>query len=202
MFEGDSEHSTKATFKKRLASNLNIHQQAINEQFTPDQRQHTKSNSILSATLRKGYYQAFGFLDSVIPFYRLLMEAGLSATEAWDNKILTYAMSVFGTIQRVRTLGTEELDHMMVFRTLRATELMDENTKADWIRHPSVSAAMVFASLQRDGKGKNSANKLLDTTATKLDKVVLDVALNKTAAKSVTDELRSLKVKNTGIWNT
>ena len=57
---------------------------------------------------------------------------------------------------------------------------------------------MVFASLQRDGKGKNRTTKLLDTTVTKLDKVVLDVALNKTAAKSVADELRLLKVENAG----
>ena len=61
---------------------------------------------------------------------------------------------------------------------------------------------MVFASLQRDGKGKNRTTKLLDTTVTKLDKVVLDVALNKMAAKSVTDELRLLKVKNAGTWKT
>ena len=31
VFEGDSEHLTKATFKKRLSSNLDIHQRAINE---------------------------------------------------------------------------------------------------------------------------------------------------------------------------
>ena len=37
---------------------------------------------------------------------------------------------------------------------------------------------------------------------TKLDKVVLDVAANKTAAKSVADELCSLKLKNAGTWKT
>ena len=56
--------------------------------------------------------------------------------------------------------------------------------------------------LQRDGKGKTSVNKLLDNTVTKLDKLVLDVALNKTAVKSVTDKLRLLKVKNAGTWKT
>ena len=126
----------------------------------------------------------------------------MSATEALDNKVLTYAMSVFGGIQRVRTLSSEELDHVMVFGTLRATELLDEYIKADWIRHPAVFVAMVFASLQRDGKGKNATTNLLDTTVTKLDKVVLDVAANKTAAKAVADELRSLKLKNAGTWKT
>jgi hypothetical protein len=195
VYDGDSEHSTRNSYKDRLSANQEIHQRAIDEEFPPDQVIHSKTNAIFSAILRKGYYQAVGFLDSLMPFYKLLTGAGLTKAEAWDNKILTYAMSVFASVHRVRTVTSETKTHTMMFGVMRATELLEEYTKAGWIRHSSVSAAMVFASLQKDGKGKADSGKLLAD-------VIAEHKLTKAATKAVTDELRTLKTKNAGTWKT
>lgn len=51
---------------------------------------HARSHAVLSAILRRGYYQATGFLNSIMPFYKLLAMAGLPPAEDWGNKMLTY----------------------------------------------------------------------------------------------------------------
>jgi hypothetical protein len=202
VFDGDSEHSTRADYKDRLSANQDTHQQAIDEEFPPDQVLHAKTNAILSAILRKGYYQAVGFLDSMVPFYKLLTGAGLTAGEAWENKILTYSMSVFASVHRVRTITSERNTHTRLFGVMRATELLEEYTKAGWIRHSSVSAAMVFASLQKDRKGKGETGRRMETAVKQLTDLVAEHKLTKAAAKAVTDDLRSLKAKNAGTWKT
>ena len=98
----------------------------------------------------------------MVPFYKLLIGAGLSVSKAWENKILIYAMSVFLSVHRVRTITSERKTHTRLFGLMRATELLEEYTKVGWIRHSSVSAAMVFALLQKDGKGKNETGKKLE----------------------------------------
>ena len=194
VYDGDIEHSTRANWKGKLSTNQETHQQAIDEEFPPDQVLHSKTNAILSAILRKGYTQAVGLLDSLIPFNKLLTGAGLSAGEAWDNKVLTYSMSVFKNVHRARTITSERKTHSRLCGVMRATELLEEYAKAGWIRHSSVSAAMVFASLQKDGKGNSAVKKLEDLTA--------EHKLTKAAAKATGDDLRSLKVKNAGTWKT
>ena len=82
VYEGTVEFSTCDDLKKRLADNLVRFQQAIDQEFPPDQVMHARSHAVLSAILRKGYYQANGFLNSIMPFYKLLAMAGLPPAEA------------------------------------------------------------------------------------------------------------------------
>ena len=114
----------------RLSTNQDTHQQAIDEEFPPDQVFHAKINVILSAILRKGYSQTVGFLDSLVPFYKLLTGVGMSVSEAWENMILTYAMPVFACVHRVRTITRKRKTHTRLFGVMRATELLEEYTKA------------------------------------------------------------------------
>ena len=93
-FEGTVEHSTKDTLKKQLADNVVIHQTTIDNHLPPDQSQHAQSHVVFLAILRRGYFQATGVLDYILPFYRLLTRAGFVVKDSWENKILTYVMSI------------------------------------------------------------------------------------------------------------
>ena len=62
-------------------------------------------------------------------------------------------MSVFQRIHCIQTLTTEENPEAMLFGITQATDLLDEYAKSEWVCHPDVSAAMVLASLQKDGLG-------------------------------------------------
>ena len=131
-----------------------------------------------------------------MPFYKLLAMAGLPATEAWGNKMLTFTMSIFETTHRVRTITSEGAAHTMLFGIMRATELLDEYAKAEWVKHPSVSAAMVLASLQKDGKGKSVVSGTVAEHTTKIASLFDSAASLKASCKSVQEELKSLKNKN------
>ena len=61
---------------------------------------------------------------------------------------------------------------------------------------------MVFALLQQDDKDKSKAGKLLDGAITKLVTLADGVDSAKAAAKTVTDDLRLVKLKNVGTWKT
>ena len=82
VYEGTVEFSTCDDLKKRLADNLVRFQQAIDQEFPPDQVMHGRLHAVLSAILRRGYYQATGFFNSIMPFYKLLAMAGLPPAEA------------------------------------------------------------------------------------------------------------------------
>ena len=70
--------------------------------------------------------------------------------------MLTYTMSFFQQVHRVRTLTTEETPEAMLFGIVQTTDLLDEYAKSEWVCHPDVSAAMVLASIQKDGTGRNT----------------------------------------------
>ena len=84
----------------------------------------------------------------------------------------------------------------MLFGIMRATELLDEYSKAEWVTHPSVSAAMVLASLQKDGKGKCVVAGTVAEHTTKLASLFDTTVSLKASCKSVQEELKALKNKN------
>ena len=86
--------------------------------------------------------------------------------------------------------------HIFLFGITRTTELLGEYSKAEWVKHPSVSAAMVLVSLQKDGKGKNAVAGTVAEHSTKLSELTTRTAAIKASCKGVHDELRALKTKN------
>ena len=70
--------------------------------------------------------------------------------------MLTYTMSIFQQFHRVRTLTTDETSEAVLFGIMQATDLLEEYAKSEWVCHPDVSTAMVLASLQKDGTGRNT----------------------------------------------
>ena len=141
-------------------------------EFLPDQPQHAQSHPVFSAIIRRGYYQAIGFLNAIMPFCKLLALAGLPDTKAWGNKMLTFTMSIFETTNRVRTITSEGAAYTMLFGIIRTTELLDEYANAEWVKHLSVSAAMVLASLQKDGKGKSAVASTVAEPTTKFPALI------------------------------
>jgi hypothetical protein len=194
VFEGTVEHSTKGFLKRRLRENMPKHQSAIDAAYPPDQPQHSRSNAIFSDILRRGFYQADGFLEAIVPFYNLMTGANAGAKDAWDNKMLTFVLEVWERVQAVRTVTSESTSASMIFGIMKATDLLDRYSELGWIRHPDVSSALVIASLQRDGKGNKSS-------ADKLGELATAVATNKTAWTDIKEELKQLKRKNP-TWNT
>ena len=193
IFEGNIDHSTRATLLRKLRNNKIMHQSAIDEEFPPDQSQHMRMNLIFSDILGRGYDQAVGFLNSLIPFYNLLSGAGVSDKVAWDDKMLTYVTAVWERIHSVRTITSEQSPAAMIFGMMKATDLLDEYGKLDWIHHSDVAAAMVITSLQRDGKGNAKAN-------TKLTEHATAIVNNKDGWMAVRDRLKKLEQKNP-TWN-
>ena len=74
-----------------------------------------------------------------------------------------------------------------------ATELLDEYSKAEWVQHPSVLAAMVLASLQKDGKGKSVVAGTIAEHTTKLASLLDSTTSLKASCKTVQEELKALK---------
>ena len=83
---------------------------------------------------------------------------------------------------------------------MKASELLDEYAKAEWVKHPSISASMVLASLQKDGKGKSAVAGAVAEHATKLASLTSSTTVIKASCKAVQDELKHLKSKNPN-WN-
>ena len=196
MFEGTAEFSSCDALKKQLSDNLATYQESIDVEFPPDQPQNARSHAVFLVIVCRGYYQAIGFLNASMTFYELLSMAGLQATEAWGNEMLTFTMSIFETTHRVHTITSEGAAYTMMFGIMRATELLDEYSKAEWVKHPSVSADMVLASLQKDGKGKSVVAGTVAEHTTKLASLFDSAASLKASCKSVQEELKALKNKN------
>ena len=176
---------------KKLASNRTQFQTAIDIRFPPDKAAHLKTNAVCSHILRLGYFQAVGFLQSILPFDRMMTGAGLSSSESW-NKCLTYVKAVFTRIFKVHTVSEYKSLGSMIYGMMRATYLLESYTEMGWIRHSDVSSALVVTSLQREGWGTSASTSTAQKHA--IDK-------NKEEIGKLYRELTGLKNKNPS-WNT
>ena len=123
----------------------------------------------------------------------MMTNAGLGTAEAW-KKVLTYATAVFKRVHAVRTITSVMTDGARLFGMLKSIDLLDAFSKAEWIRHPDLSSALVIAALQKDGKAVQEAMALLN-------KHVGTISSNKTKINKLEQELKDLKGKNPS-WNT
>ena len=189
-FEGDAEFSAKSTMETTLSNNRDRHQAALDLRFPPDQPKHAKAHAVFSAILRLGYFQAVGFLESLLPFNKMMVQAGMSHTEAW-KKCLTYSRAVFTRIHEVRTVSTEHTAGSMLYGMMRATRMLESYGELGWIRHPDVSSALVVPALQKDGKS------LTDSIQAQVKKLKdPQVTSNKNNIAELKAELKRLKEKN------
>ena len=193
IFYGDSENSTKAEMVRKLETKRDQCQHSIDIKFPPDQTRHSKTHAVCSHILRKGYFQAIGFLESIHPFYLMMKTAGLTGPEAW-GKCLTYSKALFLHIHEVHTVGDEKTAGTMIYGMLLATQLLEAYSEVGWIRHPDVSSALVVASLKREGNVVKAAIAQLG-----MDKELIHK--NKKAIDTLLAEHRNLKAKNPN-WNT
>jgi len=154
VFEGNSEFSPKDDMLRTLKINRDRVQESIDARFPRNKSNHTKVNAVLSDILRLGYFQAVGFLESLLPFNKMMRQAGLSEEEAW-GKCLTYAGAVFTRIYEVRTVASVRTIGSMLYGMMRATRLLQSYSELGWIRHPDVSSALVVAALQKDGRSRS-----------------------------------------------
>ena len=159
VFEGDLEHSTKQEMLDTLEVNRGRHQEAIDGRFPPDQPQQAKAHAVFSAILRRGYFQATGFINSISPFYRMMIGATIPGDEAWDVKTLTYSKAVFENVETVRTVSSERTAASMILGMMRATDLLDSYQKVGWLRHPDVNLALVLSALQDKGRKPSDPEK-------------------------------------------
>ena len=126
VFVGTAEFSACDALKKQPSDNLATYQESIDATFPRDQSLHDQSHAIFSVIIRRGYYRAIGFLNNIMPFYKLFTIVGLSAMEAWGNKMLTFTMSIFEITHQVRTITLEGAAHTMLFGITKATKLSDK----------------------------------------------------------------------------
>jgi hypothetical protein len=168
IFEGDSENSPKADMLSALSHNRDQHQAAIDLRFPADQPKFAKAHAIASAILRLGYFQAVGFIDSILPFNKMMVDAGLDEPNSW-LKCLTYARAVCYRIFEVRTISKDRTVGAMIFGMMNATVLLEGYGTLGWIRHPDVSSALVVASLQREGK--KASGKQVDLNKSNIQKL-------------------------------
>ena len=72
--------------------------------------------------MRKGYFQAIGFLESVHLFYLMTKTVEMMGSEAWA-KCLAYSKALFLRIHKVCTVGDEKTPGTMIYGMLLATQL-------------------------------------------------------------------------------
>ena len=150
VFKGNVEQSTLSQYKSNLAANAKQHQVTIDLEFPPSQTAHTKNNAIYSDVLRRGCRQATELLDCLAPFVDVLTAASVSKSAAW-GKALTLIKTVFTRVHRVRSVTSEPAGYAMEWGMMKATELLDEFSKLEIVRHPDVSYAMALSALQKGG---------------------------------------------------
>ena len=158
-----------------------------------DQHKLVRTNAVFSAILRLGYFQAVGFLESLLPFCKMMTQAGLSEAEAW-LKCLTYARAVFTRVHKVRTMASVYSVGSMLFGMMRSTVLLQAYGDLGWIRYPDVLLALVVAALQKEDKAVMEAlnrAKIKD----------LQVTTTKLSISSLTTRVNGLITKNP-TWNT
>ena len=151
VFRGNVEQSTLSSFKSNLIANATQHQAAIDLAFPPAQSAHVKDHAIYSDILRRGCRQATELLECLIPFVDVLTAAGVTQTAAW-LKALLLIKTVFTRVQRVRMVSSEPAGFAMEWGMMKATELLDEFSKLEIVRHPDVSYAMALSALQKGGQ--------------------------------------------------
>ena len=183
VFEGSIENSTKSTLLKTLENNQRQGQAAIDARFPPDQRQHTKVHAVLSHIMRKGYYQAVGFVESILPFHRMLTGAQIEGATAWD-RVLGYTKAVFSRIHEVRTVSMDRTQGAMIYGMLLASQLLEGYALLGWIRHRDVSSSLVISALKKDA-GQAAA------MAKKLDEGLKLVKANQAAIEKLQTKVRT-----------
>ena len=149
-FEGEYKNSSKGRMLAKLVANRSQFQVAIDNRYPPGVSRHVKTHAVCSYILRHGYFQAVGFLESLMPFQKMMTGAGLTSIESW-KKCLTYSKAIFNRIHDVRTLSSDRTSGSMLYGMLFATELLGLFATLGWIRHPDISSALVVASLQKEG---------------------------------------------------
>jgi hypothetical protein len=189
VYSGNTESSTKTSMLTTLANNRDQHQTAIDMRFPSDQPKTAKAHAVCSTILRMGYFQAVGFLESILPFSKMMTDASLTNEVAWA-KCLTYCRDVFKRIQEVRTVSSDYTLGSMIHGMMVATKMLGSYGELGWIRHPDVSSALVMAWLQRDGKNLSQDDKAQINTNK------ADIKSNKSDIKSVKDDLAGFKRKN------
>jgi len=135
-----------------------------------------------------GYFQAVGFLESLLPFHKMMTQAGLSDEEAW-GKCLTYARAVFARIFEVRTVASVHTVGSMLYGMMRSTQMLQGYGELGWIRHPDVSSALVVAALQKEGKAVTDA-------LAKAKAKDPQVATNKSNISALDNKIKELIRKN------
>ena len=122
VYEGDIEASAKDTLLKKGEINCNQKQRAIDSRFPPDQVRHAKMHAVLSYVLRVGYFQVVGFLQSLLPFQRMMEGDELSRDESW-GKCLTYTKAIFSRIYDVQTVSADRTPGTMLYEMLLSSEM-------------------------------------------------------------------------------
>ena len=188
LFEGTFENLAKERLLTKLESNRSQYQVAIDTRYPPDQSKHAKTHAVCSHVLRQGYFQAVGFLESIIPFQRMMTGAALTQGDAW-KKCLTYTKAIFSRIYEVRTVSSDRTPGSMLYGMLLSTELLAAFAALGWIRHPDISSALVVASLQKEGGAMKDALKNIGELKTQVGK-------NTTSIKTVDTNWKNLKSRN------
>ena len=188
VYEGTIAYSTLTEKLRVLERNRDKFQASVDFTFPADQSKHAKTHAVFSHVLGKGYIQARSFLESFLPFYKMLMETGLSQKKAWQ-KVLTYATAVFKRVSEVRTVSSVVNDGVMLYGMLASTTLLDAFCDLDWIRHPDVSSALVLAALQRDGSGS-------EEVMTMVKKHLVQISTNQGNIAKLTADMVAIKKLN------
>lgn len=149
IFDGNTKRSTFSHCKKDLAKAALRFQKDINAAFPRSNPRLSMVNGVLSDVLQRSLTQAKAFLESWMPFYRLLSDSGMDEKEAWES-VLLYVMTVFDRVQELREVGHKPSAGAKLFAVLRTTAELDSFVEADFIRHSSVLAGLAIASMQRD----------------------------------------------------
>jgi hypothetical protein len=161
VYDGTVDASTFQMIKTKIHTNRDNRQRDIDMHLPPGEASTAPYHAVFSEVLRLGSAQVLAFADSLKTMYTTLLKAGFSDKNAWD-RVLTYVKSVFENVHKVRTLVKSHTPGSMLMGMFKATLLLEEYRKLEFVRHPYVSSALVIASMQREGKQLGEALKQLE----------------------------------------
>ena len=129
-----------------------------------------------------------GFVESVLPFNRMMTGAQIAVDTAWD-RVLGYAKAVFARIHEVRTVSMDRTQGGMIYGMLLSCQLLEGYALLGWIRHPDVSSSLVISALKKDGTQAGQ-------TAKKLDEGLKQVKANQAGLDNMVKDWKRFKTSN------
>ena len=161
VFKGTFNNRAKDTIITSLVELSRMIQNAIDFSFPA--ATHPIPHAVFTEQLLISRQQASGWIEALEPLYEIVIAAGMSTEEAWEQ-VLIFTKAIFDDIRMVRAIPLDKANTGgMIWGSFRTAKLLEEYQRLKFYQHPHVSNMLALTSLQREGKKVEKAVSTMTT---------------------------------------